>query len=298
MRSLVTLLILVPVGVAMSNRPLIAQDVPIIVGDSGTGYVDSALVRNQFRLRFDAARGINQPNRSEFLWAWPPPGGTGPALDESSADYQSVSAYLEYAVDRDVSVFLDAPLVMSDPVINNNATAIGDVQTGVKVQLFDDCASALTFQMKVYVPTGPEEDTIGTGHVSFEPGLLFYRQMQNWTLEGELRYWIPVGGTSGRQGDVIRYGLGASKDLSNHGLCGVRPVIELVGWTFLEGQSRFLSGGVPRVQSASGDTVVNLKIGSRFRISDCQDFYVGYGHALTGDRIYRDIFRAEVRFRF
>lgn len=289
----------IAIAVAVSSlQSAIAQDVPIIVGDSGVGYVDNALVRNQFRLRFDAAYGINQPNRSEFLWAWPPPGGNGPTRDESGADYQSVSAYLEYAVDPDVSVFIDAPLVMSNPEINPNTAGIGDMITGFKVELLEDCDSVLTFQTKVYIPTGKEQATIGTGHVSIEPGLLFYQQMTDWTLEGELRYWIPIDGTPGREGDVIRYGIGASKDLSCHGLCGVRPVVELVGWTFLDGLSRFVRNGAPQVVDATGDTVINLKIGSRFNINENQDLYIGYGHALTGDRLYRDILRAELRYRF
>ncbi len=276
----------------------IAQDLPIIVGDSGVGYVDNALVGNQFRLRFDAAYDINQPNRSEFLWAWPPAAGPGPALDETGADYQSVSAYLEFAIDPDVSVFVDAPLVMSDPEVNPNTTGIGDLIFGAKAELLDDCDSVLTFQTKVYVPTGDEDATIGTGHVSIEPGLLFYQRMPGWTLEGELRYWIPVDGTPNREGDVIRYGIGASTDLSCHGLCGVRPVIELVGWTFLDGLSRFVANGAPQVVDATGDTVINLKVGSRFQITDNRDLYIGYGHALTNDRLYRDILRAELRYRF
>lgn len=292
-------LIVIAIAVTVSELQTgVAQDVPIIVGDSGVGYVDNALVGNQFRLRFDAAYGINQPNRSEFLWAWPPPTGPGPALDESGADYQSVSAYLEYAVDPDVSVFIDAPLVMSNPEINPNTAGIGDLITGAKIQLLNDCDSVLTFQTKVYIPTGKEQATIGTGHVSIEPGLLFYQRMTNWTLEGELRYWIPVNGTPNVAGDVIRYGIGASTDLSRHGLCGVRPVIELVGWTFLDGRSRFVRNGAPQVVDATGDTVINLKIGSRFKIGENQDLYVGYGHALTNDRLYRDILRAELRFRF
>jgi hypothetical protein len=31
---------------------------------------------------------------------------------------------------------------------------------------------------------------------------------------------------------------------------------------------------------------------------EAQDVYVGYGHSLTGDRWYRDIFRLEYRLHF
>ena len=152
--------------------------------------------------------------------------------------------------------------------------------------------------MKMYAPTGAEERALGTGHFSLEPGLLFYQQYDWLRMEGELRPWIPLDGTSGRQGPIVRYGLGLSADLSEVGVCGVRPVAEVVGWTVLDGQARFLQEGVPVVEDADGATIVNVKLGARIQVNDTSDVYVGYGRAITGHVWYEDIGRIEFRTSF
>ena len=49
--------------------------------------------------------------------------------------------------------------------------------------------------------------------------------------------------------------------------------------------------------SASGDTIINAKLGVRAG-GQRQDFYVGYGRALTGEQWYQDIVRFEYRLKF
>ncbi len=275
-----------------------APDLPISVGDSGVGYVDTAVIANQLRVRFDSVYDADATNRAEYLWAWSPPLGPGPPLDESSTDYQRVSAYLEWAANPMFSVFIDAGAMFANPVINANAGGIGDIETGFKVSLYEDCDTLTTFQLKAYAPTGDASRALGTRHVSLEPGILFFQRFDRFTLEGELRDWIPIGGTPGRQGNILRYGLGASTDLSSIGLPRVRPVVEFAGWTVLNGQTRFLGPFGAVIEDADGDTIVNAKVGSRFILDQNRDIYVGYGRSLTGDRWYQDILRAELRLRF
>jgi hypothetical protein len=57
--------------------------------------------------------------------------------------------------------------------------------------------------------------------------------------------------------------------------------------------------------SASGDTIVNAKIGARLGFGKKLDvglsrsnFYIGYGHHLTGNVWYTDIIRAEYQYNF
>lgn len=270
----------------------------ISVGDSGVGYIDSAVVANQFRLRHDGAYGIDKPNRAEFLWAWRPPAGTGPARDESSADYQRTSAYVEWAFDPALSIFGDLPVVFSDPEVNGNSAGLGDIEAGLKYAAIQEDCSALTIQLKMYTPTGVERHALGTGHFSVEPGILFY-QRQDWlTIEGELRHWVPINGTSGPEGPVLRYGLGASADLSDAGICNFKPVVEVVGWTVLDGRTRFLQEGVPVVEDADGDTIVNVKVGGRLQLDEETDVYFGYGRAITGHAWYENIYRVELRRSF
>ena len=79
----------------------------------------------------------------------------------------------------------------------------------------------------------------------------------------------------------------------------IRPVVEFVGWTVLDGQATFAtSPGLFAVEDVDGDTIVNAKFGVRLGIDDRKDLYVGYGRCLTGDRWYEDIIRIELRHFF
>jgi hypothetical protein len=77
----------------------------------------------------------------------------------------------------------------------------------------------------------------------------------------------------------------------------LRAVLEFVGWTVLDGQSVVASGPplTTLVESAVGDTIVNAKVGLRWRMSMCSDLYAGYGRALTEETWYDDTVRIEVR---
>ena len=270
---------------------------PISIGDSSVGYIDSAIPATQVRFRLDFAEGINRSNRAEFLWAWPPPDGPGPSLDESNVNYQAMTAYFEYAIAPCFSAFADVGGLAVNPDINPNTSGLGDVQGGVKWALLQDSDSVLTAQVRAYAPSGDEDRGLGVGHASIEPGLLLFKRFNEFNLEGELHYWIPIDGTPERAGSVLRYGAGVSRELYV-GCQTVTPVVEVIGWTVMDGAQRYLSPGGPVVEDADGDTIVNLKVGARLPITCCDQLYVGYGHCLTGDRWYRDILRAEWRRSF
>jgi hypothetical protein len=284
-----------PVSVAQEDEPP-----PITVTDVGVGYIDGAVIGNQLRIRFDAATGINQPNRAEFLWGWPPPQGPGPSLDETNVDYQRLSFYFEQVFSEHWSWFVEAPVLFSQAEVNSDADGFSDLQAGVKWNLVRQWDRLLTLQLRTYVPTGKAADGLGSGHVTLEPGLLYFSQpAADWTLEGELRAWIPVDATPLRHGNILRYGLGASYHWGDLGCLQVRPVVEFVGWTVLDGQSRFATGpGTFLVEDADGQTIVNGKYGLRLGTGQGRDLYIGYGHALTSNRWYRDIVRLEWRIDY
>ena len=83
----------------------------------------------------------------------------------------------------------------------------------------------------------------------------------------------------------------------------IAPVIECVGWTVLNGKESTENG---TILDASGDTIVNAKVGVRFGFGEIRepgalspvDFYIGYGRALTGEVWYKDIIRLEMRGNF
>jgi hypothetical protein len=204
-------------------------------------------------------------------------------------------------------------VIFSDPLYNPNDQGIGDMQLGLKFSLYETRCKQLTFQLKNYIPTAKaSEFWLGTGHYSIEPGLLYWNRFGNgWTLESEITDWIPIGGAVNPQnqkdyaGNVLRYGVGLGYDLAH--VCGrtFTPVVECVGWSVLGGQvfefndalvnpNQPLTGLIgPR--SASGDTIVNLKLGTRIANTRGGSIYAGYGRCLTGDRWYQDIFRLELR---
>ena len=81
-------------------------------------YLDPAIPRTMFRLRFDAGFDMNHPDRAEFFYAeWkemafhthgingdgvfgPDPHARGPDLFPGKLDYQEASAYFEKALQR------------------------------------------------------------------------------------------------------------------------------------------------------------------------------------------------------
>ena len=278
--------------------------------DSKAGYIDTAIIQSMVRFRFDAAYDMNRPDRAEYFYTtWRAFGGKNPNANgpEPNIDRQSVSLYYEHAFNQNFSLSVDLPFVFSDPLVNPNDQGFGDMQVGLKLALLHDCNQLLTFQLKNYIPTADSGDIwVGTGHYSIEPGILYYRDLNNGlSLEAEIRDWISIGGAESDRGpyagNVLRYGVGLGADIGTIGCYSVKPIIELVGWSVLEGQvfefdGRTINSGTPI--DADGDTIVNLKIGTRIARCGGGSLYAGWGTALTGDQWYQDIFRLELRKMF
>src|SRR5262249_39803735 len=146
----------------------------------------------------------------------------------------------------------------------------------------------LTFQLKTFAPTGDAFRGLGTHHVSLEPAFLAYQRLTDrLAVEGEVRDWIPIDGTD-FAGNVIRYGVGLSYDVIQGDCFRVTPVVEFVGWTVLGGKEAAVAGTQTTAVDASGDTIVNVKLGARVAYGEHNDIYVGYGRALTGTVWYKD----------
>jgi hypothetical protein len=214
-------------------------------------------------------------------------------------DYQDVWTYAEVPWSDCLSGFVDVPVRFLDPVINPNAQGIGDINAGLKYALVHCPDLVATTQLRLYVPTGDAGDGLGTHHVSLEPAFLVYRQLsERLCFEGELRYWIPIDGTE-FAGDVIRYGTGLGYWLTLGDACQITPVVEVVGWTVLDGMTSVSRGpGTFVTEAADGDTIVNVKAGVRTGIGPTTDLYVGYGQPLTGDQWYENTLRFELRWTY
>ncbi|WP_143543710.1 hypothetical protein [Rhodopirellula sp. MGV] len=281
----------------------------IVVGDSGVGYIDSAVPGNQVRLRFDSASSSRFADRAEFVYAQYGVAGA-PKLERGIDHFQEVAAYLEWQRFENLSLFAEVPYRWIDPVVNDNTSNLYDMQAGLKASLLESENAILTAQLKGYFPTGDASKSLSTDHVSLEPGLLsLMRPSEDLTIESELRYWIPIGGstappTSGTgpsrdfAGGVLRYGIGASYKAHQGPALNVSPVAEIVGWHVFSGLRSDASG---QRNSATNDAIVNLKLGLRIAASQSASptsFYVGYGTVLTDQNWYSNILRLELRHAF
>jgi hypothetical protein len=291
------LLAMFALTLGVNSRGALAQGTtPPRVRDTNVGYIDPAIPDNLIRFRLDAADDNFRPTRADFFWSIGPPRGNGPAIPESAVDYQDVSVYFETLLTPKLSIFAEVPARFLDPEQNPNTAGMGDMNAGVKLALIDHEDLVTSFQLRTYAPSGDADRGLGNDHASLEPALLVYKPLgERIGLEGELRDWIPIGGTE-LAGNIVRYGVGLHYDL----ICGetwqLVPVAEFVGWTVLDGGVSIPQPiGPPTIESAAGDTIVNAKLGARLKFAEPFDLYAGYGRPLTGDQWYEHIFRVELR---
>jgi hypothetical protein len=269
------------------------------IRDSDVGYIDPAIPGDMLRLRYDASFNNPRPSRAEFFWPQGGLGHPGPPRPETSVSYQEWSAAVEFQFAPQLSGFVEAPWRLLHPEVNDRAAGFGDMNAGFKYAFISNEDLVATFQLRTYVPTGDSHRGLGVDHTSLEPALLVYGRLnERLAFEGELRDWVPIGGTD-FAGNVLRYGAGLHYDWLQTEQVQVVPVVELVGWTVLGGKESVpVSAGVFQVKGAAGDTIVNAKVGVRFKMDGWGDLYTGYGRALTGDRWYANTFRVEWRLTF
>lgn len=269
------------------------------VNDTFVSFIDSAVPRNVIGLRFDADYNNRQPMRATYLFPkGAAPNTVGFPLPETRVDTLELTSYAEYGITPWFSLFIEAPYRWINPEVNANQSGAGDMRYGLRLCTWSDENIIATVLFRVYQPSAKHE-TLGTGHWSLEPGLAAaYRINESWHLEGELRYWIPLG-TSDFSGNILRYGLGVSYGQRKANSVWYMPVLEAVGWTVLGGQTMAASSPDSFIiQDAHNQTIVNAYLGMRVGYARNVDMYLGYGRSLTGDFWARDMFRFEVRLSY
>jgi hypothetical protein len=270
------------------------------------------------------------------------PNAKGPDALPANVNYQEISSYLELALNKRFSLFADVPVRfqtfrglqedMPESELKRNrndapnpgspffpeplgenleqqptaANGLGDIRAGFKYAFVAEPDQYLTFQFRTYTPTGSPSHGLSTGHWSLEPALLYYQRQDRTTFQAQVMDWIPIGGGP-LAGNVLSYGFGVGYDAYRRRSLCVTPIMEVVGWTVLDGfESTFgtIQATAPPglelpvthgVEKAGGDTIVNLKFGVRTYFCQGHDVYVGWGHAVTGSHWYQDIIRVEYR---
>jgi hypothetical protein len=274
-------------------------DPSLSINDTFVSFIDSAVPRNAFGLRFDAAYNNRQPMRATYLFAKGGlPNSTGFPLPETRVDTLELTSSAEFSLTSWFSLFMEAPYRWIDPEVNANQSGAADMRYGLKVCTWSDDNVIATILLRIYQPTARYE-TLGTGHWSIEPGLLAaYRINANFHLEGEFRYWIPLS-SNDFAGDIFRYGLGLAYGQRNANGVWYTPVIEAIGWTVLSGKTMLASTADHFVvQEARNQTIVNAYLGLRMGYARNVDWYLGYGRSFTGQFWARDMFRVEVRLSY
>jgi hypothetical protein len=277
-------------------------------------YLDNPVLSNMFRFRFDAGYNNTLPDRAEYFYAqcgcFNNNTGPGPIRPERSVDYQELMPYFERVLSRNLSFFVETPIRLINPDINDNTGGMGDLNVGFKRAIIADGTDFLTAQLRVYAPTGDTDRGLGNGHATIEPGILHLGRYSDRTVvQSEFRVWIPISdsqvGGQNFAGTILRYGLGGGYDLLNMDSCSKRRrltgTLEAAGWTILEGLAldpnqvgiASLGGAI----DVSGDTIVNIKPGLRY-VSGQHSIAGAYGVPVTGDRWYSDVFRLEYRYAY
>lgn len=325
----------IPAGSAQGKKP---KPSPRPVGESQmptiqsikVGYLDSAIIGSQIRLRFDDSLHSLVPDRAEFFYAKcgcyadlpvsdpqmdPKAPGPGPR-NAADLTFQQLFLNVEYAANYRFSIFGEVPMRSIEYLRWGNFPApdgqqrftnligLSDVNAGVKLAVLASPSHYLTVQLQGIFPTGDAAIGMGTHHVSIVPALLYYQRLtQYWSIDSEFSDTHPIGGAaglsssggSGFAGDVLFYGVGPSYELVTSEKFHLSPVLEMAAWRVVGGfQTTEASGGI----SANGTNVVNMKWGARMSFGSHSTAYVGFGTSLTSATWYRDIFRIEYRYSF
>lgn len=293
---------------------------------SMVGYVEEASLRSQIRIRFDAGRGNDRPDRAEFFYGKcgcyildPVPfgdvdaPGPGPGVP-TELSYGQFYVFGEYAVGQRWSFFAEVPFRTIEPEgfldfgppydPFKGQSGLADVRAGAKVSLMSRDRQALTLQVRTGLPTGDASKGLGSDLVSLEPALLYSHQVgDRLGIEAQLGTWLPFGGSAGVDspdkfsGRILYYGIGPSFDLIATDRTRFSPVLELVGWRVIGG---FQTGCLEDLSCSydADNNIVSLKMGARTTVNARHSLYVGYGVPLTSAQWYSKILRFEYRLGF
>jgi len=196
--------------------------------------IDTTQPFGNFAIKTHMVTGQRFPDRAEFFWSRA--GGRGPALPETSVNYQEVRLKLELGKGK-FSTTTEVPFRWLDPERNANHAGLGDLTTATKTVLVDGEAWQITQFFKTHFNTGAPKMGLGTGHIALEPGFLFrYRWSEFTYLHSEVRYLFPLGADPLFAGEVLRYGLGISHLWLQNDEVALIPTFEFVGWSISGGQ--------------------------------------------------------------
>jgi hypothetical protein len=256
-------------------------------------FQDSPRPVTQTRIRWDSVFDYRFPDSAEFFW-----GKIGTKVLRNptpSLNYGELSLYQEIAA-KGASMFIEMPYYSIEPANNPGSAGFGDINLGVKTVLLDRELLLVSMQFRTFIPSGNFTAGLGTGHVSLEPSLLAALKLTHSTyLQMQLADWIPLGGDSGFEGNVIHYHLSLNQNLWQHGdFLNVIGTVELNGYCF-RGEFTDATGAVVGLD---GSNYLNAGPGIRVQICDKFDLGVGAAFGFGNGHGPGSIYRTELRIRF
>src|SRR5262249_30237618 len=153
---------------------------------------------------------------------------------------------------------------------------------------------------RTYIPSGRSRNGLGTGHTSLEPSLLTsIKLMPDTYFQGQLAYWIPIGGDGTYEGATWHYHASLNRSLYKRGALEFSGTAEFNGWTFTGGAVTDFVTPTTGIQSkASGESYITLGSGLRMVFCDFIDLGFGFAYAVTDDHFARELYRTEFRLRY
>lgn len=234
--------------------------------DFGLGYeripfaplvLDTALTSPYMGFRIRSDRGMNAPDRLEYLWG---KAGSGPA-PESRVDL--IDTIYRTELGNEKAGFISEMRMRSlDPTINPNTVGFGDMLVGGKLLVYESTCTKVSTIFLTHLNTGPERKGLGRGHVALEPGVLAMRKWTDRTyLFGEWKYHVPLGATPGFAGDIFKTGWGIATIWHDTDCYAMIPTFEIQTHSFLFGGRTLPDGTEVRVD---GTTAIDLYPGIRW----------------------------------
>jgi len=266
-------------------------------------FIDHARPRSQMIFRYDSGVNLILPDRSEFYWSRI--GQKGPGRPERSVNYNDLVLGNEIAAGN-FGLVIEQTYRQQDAEINGRVSGFGDMRIATKSMLIDCELLQCTFQFKTYIPIGNFNRGLGIGHVALEPSILTALKITpNTYLESQVSQWIPVGGTTGFEGNVLHI-----HESLNH-LWWRKKSLQFI--TMWEYQAYiFQNGSFTQPFDAQPDPNANPLVlgrsnreayhytGPGARLVVCDKYDVGFGatFALTDDHFAEQLYRVEFRWRY
>ncbi len=263
-------------------------------------FADSPRPVSHMRLRWDSGYNFEFPDRAEYFWARADGDGKGPSPiipGRSRLRYMEFTYYTEAAAGP-FGAFVEIPYRRVENEVYKHESGFADMNVGTKSVLIDCELLLLTFQFKTYIPIGQAAKGLGTDHVSLEPSLLWALQLApDVYFQGQAAYFIPIAGDDIYAGDIFHYHLSLNFTFW-------RPIpdvqliasAELNGWSVLDGA--YTDPVDPAVIQRARDHLLSAGPGMRLVICDKLDFGFGAAFGITENNFAKDLYRAELRWRF